>query len=180
MSSRFWIIAIFIFGIAFGMGWYFRDLILFSEGMKNDVALLDSSKMVKMVLPKEIIDSFKIQRSIINQLILNTPPDFINDEDDEICNMNFGYLGIAKTKLGVEFRIATLSEDIGNACRNTTRVLIYGQNFNYLGNYYTPNILPTSLDQNTLIGQDLNSVDLSNGIPDSAQFISGIWSVFEK
>jgi hypothetical protein len=173
-------IAIFIFGLALGLGWFLRDLKEFAEGMRNDVIIVDSSKKVLMAIPKETLDTFKIQNSILNKLIINTPADIINSEEGEICNTNFGYLGIAKTKLGIEYRIATLSEDIGNACRNSTRILIYDNNFKYLGNYYTPNILPTSLDQNTLLGQDLNSVDLSNGIPDSSQFIAGSWSLFEK
>jgi hypothetical protein len=119
--------------------------------------------------------------SLIQRLIEKTPSDWLfADEKDNICSISISYLGKATTKQHRTYLIATLTCDWGLSCRRTTRILVYGSDYNYLGNYYTEGTLPTSLDQNELIGQDSILTDLTNGIPDSLQIDTGMWAKFEK
>lgn len=115
----------------------------------------------------------------IQRLIDNTP-DWILGGDDEVCNMSFSYLGKVVSISKENYFIATINLDIGHSCKNTSRILVYDSNSKYLGNYYAEGVLPSSVDDNKLFGKDFMSVDLSNGIPDSVQTYSNMWTIFEK
>jgi hypothetical protein len=115
--------------------------------------------------------------SIIKRLVEKTPQDILGVE--EICNIQYSFLGDIVLTNRTIYKVSTLSLDFGQSCRNTTRIILYNGKYQYLGNYYTEGSLPNNIDKNKLTGINFPTLDLSNGISDSILISTTQYSKFD-
>ena len=121
---------------------------------------------------------------LITRLIKNTDRDiFISDTTatNIICSQHLDYLGdFHNTNGETTFKIMTILTEWGLDCRTTSRILVYNNTDDYLGNYYTDGILPTQIMDNGLLFDGLTIGDFTKSIPDSLQIDDNFWTRFEK
>ncbi|MCG3166602.1 MAG: hypothetical protein POELPBGB_02382 [Bacteroidia bacterium] len=124
-------------------------------------------------------DTFKI--SNIYKLALNAKDDlFFEDSIHEICSENFDYLGKLYDLKKNTYRIVNYSAEWGHNCRMTSRILVFSEDYNYLGNYYTHGFLPDAIYENALNFEDLDFIAFHNGIPDSIKIDSIVFNFYKN
>lgn len=107
--------------------------------------------------------------AISRKLIKATPIQLLSTTD-VMCGSNFVYLGQVKTSKGEQYYVSSYYIKLTEACVQTSRVLLYDKAFTYLGNYaYQSEVLPASLENNVLTGENFVAADFSNGMPEKLQ-----------
>lgn len=122
---------------------------------------INDSKIRQHVLEKGVIDSLYI---------------FGKWRTNGQSETHLKYLGIIKTKNGKKFKLINSSWFWGISKRATSRILIFSDRNNYVGNYYVNMIhdLPNKLRNGKLIFKNISNdcdnqvttiIDLRNGLP---------------
>jgi len=124
------------------------------------------------------IDDSKFRLEVLKKNIIGKEFTFGKWNEKGETETNLKYLGIVTTKNGKVYKIMNSVWHWGTSGRATSRILIFNDKNQYLGNYYVTSSsdLPTKLDNGFLIFENTDSdcdkkvttkVDFRNGIPKS-------------
>ena len=120
-----------------------------------------------------------VEDSILKILVLNTPEDYLG-KDDQVCNLEYKYLGAVNKNNIPFYYISTISLEFGATCRKSTRLIVYNKDFKFQGDYYTQGSLPTHLVDNILTGPEWPTLDIGLRLPDTIKTNNGLTFVFES
>ena len=116
------------------------------------------------------------RQAVLNHNKIGKEYVFDRSKKNEFNRTELTYLGQIRAKNGRVFKILISSWYWGIAPRATSRIVVYNDRNQYIGNYYVaaPDDLPSKIENNSLVFYNKNKKDCDSSLVQRISFYNGL------